>query len=306
MKIEALTVAYDKDLERLKYQYESFKKFCRGFTGYTVVIDDHLDDCVKTQKWLEENGINYKLDTQAKRIGKGYVRQQFMKMNADDIYDDPQTWVCHIDCDSMFTQPFHVNSFFNNKGQVIYWREAYKLMAFCMECSKGLRKGEFSKTICPNCGGDILNAFDIPEEYKRDIEKGGGRNLVGAMYRRHYITSTAIKEPVMHEYMRRMPLLYKNRTIARAKDFFISQHGMTILDYLKDLDNFSEYNFLGAFCNRFYADDYQFEAPDNKKQFPFRQLWSHGEMNITDVLTGKNSMSSKDFNEIRDNIYGSC
>ena len=135
MKIEALTVAYDKDLERLKYQYESFKKFCRGFACYTVIIDDHLDDCVKTQKWLEEQGIRYKLDTQAKRVRKGYVRQQFMKLNADDLYEDPQTWVCHIDCDSMFTQPFHANSFFNNKGQVIYWREKYENLIFCTSCN---------------------------------------------------------------------------------------------------------------------------------------------------------------------------
>lgn len=305
MKIEALTIAYDKDLERLKYQYESFNKFCRGFTGYTVIIDDHLEDCVKTQQWLEEKGIRYKLDTQAKRIKKGYVRQQFMKMNADDLYEDPQTWVCHIDCDSMFTQPFHANSFFNKQGQAIYWREPYEVMSSCMECDQGhCPDGRLkSKSICPDCGGMVLNPFDLPEDYKRDIEeRRGGRNLVGAMYRWHHITSTAIKEPVMHEYMRRMPLLYKNRTIARAKDFFISQHGVTLLDYLKDLDNFSEYNFLGAFSNRYYSDDYQFELPNSEGAYPFRQLWSHGDMNVTDVLTGNLSMSSNDFNEIRNNI----
>lgn len=304
MKCEILTVAYDKDLERLKYQYESYLKFCKGFDGYTVIIDDHENDCVETKKWLDNKGVKYKIDTDAKHVKKGYVRQQFMKLNSDDIYEDPDIWVVHVDCDSMFTRDFHSSEFFTDDGKVIYWRESYESLVSCEKCDR--RYDELSpgdRCTRESCDGVVQSPYTLTSEYKDEIaNKRGGYNLVGAMYRWHHITSTVMGEPIKHEYMRRMPLLYKNKFITRAKQYIMDVHNKTTLDYLKDLDNFSEYNFLGAMCRRYFPHDYSFESPDKNTAYPFKQLWSHGDMNIRDVLTGENGMSDEDFKYIEQRV----
>ena len=102
--------------------------------------------------------------------------------------------------------------------------------------------------------------------------------------------------------MRRMPLLYKNRTITKAKEFIFEKHNKTVFEYLKNMENFSEYNFLGAYCARHFKDDYKFVNPEQAEKVPFAQLWSHGNIdNIKDDVE-KRGMTMDNFIKIKNNV----
>ena len=70
MKTSIVTITYDKDLEFLKYNLKSIQKFCHGYHENIVVIDDHENDCVETQKYLETIGQKYFINKEAKKIKK--------------------------------------------------------------------------------------------------------------------------------------------------------------------------------------------------------------------------------------------
>lgn len=71
MKTSIVTVTYDKDLEFLKYNLKSIKKFCKGYHENIVVIDDHENDCVETQRYLDSIGQKYFINKEAKQVKQG-------------------------------------------------------------------------------------------------------------------------------------------------------------------------------------------------------------------------------------------
>src|SRR6056300_1613837 len=101
MKISIVTITYDKDLEFLKYNLKSIQKFCHGYHENIVVIDDHENDCSQTQKYLESIGQKYFINKEAKKIKKGYVRQQYMGYYMDNYLDSSTDYVCCLDSDNI-------------------------------------------------------------------------------------------------------------------------------------------------------------------------------------------------------------
>ena len=227
-----------------------------------------------------------------------------MKLNADDLYDNPDTWVVHIDSDSMFTDRFHVNKFFTDDNRAIYLRSHYDQLSMCDKCGQGHNnQGKMKKnTSCTHCDGTITTVLDLSEKRKLNIRNGGSGAVVDSLYRWQYLTSQVIGENVMHEYMRRMPLLYKNRTITKAKEFIIEKHNKTIFEYLKNMNNFSEYNFLGAFCARYFKDDYKFVTPEKAEKLPFAQIQEHEDINNIQDVVKKHDMTIDNFNRIKNNV----
>ena len=71
MKTSIITITYDKELEYLKYNLKSIQKFCHGYHENIVVIDDHENDCIETQKYLESIGQKYFINREAKKIKQG-------------------------------------------------------------------------------------------------------------------------------------------------------------------------------------------------------------------------------------------
>ena len=94
-----LTVSYDKDLEWLKYQKQSFDKFCSGYHSYTVV--SYPEDNERLQKWLNNEGISSFTSNHSKNIKKGYMKQQIIKLHADDFCGDAD-YIMHVDSDCVF------------------------------------------------------------------------------------------------------------------------------------------------------------------------------------------------------------
>jgi len=102
MKTSIITVTYDKDLEFLKYNLKSIKKFCKGYHENIVVIDDHENDCVETQRYLDSIGQKYFINHEAKHIKAGYVRQQYMGYYMDKYCSPDTEYVCCVDTDNIF------------------------------------------------------------------------------------------------------------------------------------------------------------------------------------------------------------
>lgn len=116
MKTSIITVTYDKDLEFLKYNLKSIKNFCKGYHENIVVIDDHENDCVETQKYLELIGQKYYINREAKHINRGYVRQQYMGYYMDSYLDNTTDYVCCVDTDNIFISEHTPNEVYFSGG----------------------------------------------------------------------------------------------------------------------------------------------------------------------------------------------
>jgi hypothetical protein len=112
MKTSIITITYDRDLEYLKYNLQSIKKFCKGYHENIVVIDDHENDCKKTQEYLESIGQKYYINREAKFIKHGYIRQQYMGYYMDKYCSPDTEYVCCVDSDNIFTESHSPDVYF--------------------------------------------------------------------------------------------------------------------------------------------------------------------------------------------------
>lgn len=236
-KVSVLTVTYDRDLEWLNKSWNSFNAFCKTYHSYNVVIDNHERDCAQSDQWLQHNNINYYIDTNARNVSKGYVRQQYMKFYSDLYVPDDTEWICHVDSDSIFYKEHTPEMYFNKDGKPTMLMTSY-------ESIKRDHPGE-----------DCTHWQDIITE------------------------ALKLDEPIEYEFMRRMPLIYPKWLFEEMRKWFISNHGVTILEYLKDVDNFTEYNFFGAYCWIYHREVYDWiDTADLSREwdsYPFLQEHSH-------------------------------
>ena len=215
-KTSIITVTYDKDLEFLKYNLKSIKKFCREYHENVVVIDDHENDCIETQRYLDSIGQKYYINKEAKFVKRGYVRQQYIKL-LSDLYVSPDTdYICHIDADSIFKQSHTPDRFFRNNKPILIKNNYIKLeQAF-------KQRGE------------------DPKWYMRWKET----------------TSDILKFDVEYEFMGRMPLVYPKNLTKQVREHLEKIHSCSLLDLVKDLLIMSEYNVLGAYAYKFTPEDF--------------------------------------------------
>ena len=119
MKTTIFTVTYDKDLEYLKYNLMSVKKFCRGYHENVVVIDDYEKGGTKTRQYLDSIGQKYHINREAERIKKGYIRQQYIKLFSEQYVSRDTDYICHIDSDTIFTDYHDPSIYFKNGKPII-------------------------------------------------------------------------------------------------------------------------------------------------------------------------------------------
>jgi len=127
MKTSIITIAYDKDLEYLKCSLKSIKKFCTGYHENVVVIDDHKNDCVETQKYLDSIGQKYFINKEAKKIKIGYIRQQYIKLFSEQYVSGDTDYICHVDSDNIFTG-YHNPSVYFKKDKPILGIQKWSCM----------------------------------------------------------------------------------------------------------------------------------------------------------------------------------
>ena len=119
MKTSIITITFDKDLEYLKYNLESIKKFCQDYYENVVVIDDHENDCIQTQQYLESIGQKYFINREAKKIKKGYIRQQYIKLFSEQYVSSDTDYICHVDSDNIFTDHHNPSVYFANNKPIL-------------------------------------------------------------------------------------------------------------------------------------------------------------------------------------------
>lgn len=92
------------------------------------------------------------------------------------------------------------------------------------------------------------------------------------------ITSRALGFTPEYEYMRRHPLMYWKEHFSQLRNAMQVKHNTKLETYVMSQPNnsFSEFNVLGAFCERYYPNMYEFQ--DTQEGIPEAlvwQYWSH-------------------------------
>ena len=240
MKTTIITVTYDKDLEFLKYNLKSIKKFCNQYHGNVVVIDDHKDDCLQTQKYLESIGQKYFVNKEAKLIKRGYIRQQYIKMYSDMYVPKDCNYICHIDSDSLFKKTHTPDRFFRD-GKPIMIKNLYKKL--------------------------------IPHLKSQRVDTQG-------LEKWQQTTSRIVGFDVDYEFMFRMPLVYPKDLFRKTREYLEKKHNRdSLVEVLKDIPIMSEYNILGAFAHRFMYDDFfwidRWETPMLIPETGYEDVFGH-------------------------------
>mgnify|MGYP003683521627 FL=1 len=240
MKTSIITITYDKDLEYLKYNLKSIKKFCKGYHDNVVIIDDHENDCVETQRYLDSIEQKYFINKEAKQIKKGYVRQQYMKLLGDMYVPNDTDYICHIDSDSIFKKQHTPDRFFRNNKPILV-------------------KNNYSKLL-PH-----LQKIGHPTE---------------GVKRWQDTTSKILNFNVEFEFMFRMPLVYpKNLSKLVRKYIEGINESAPLVDVLKDLPIMSEYNVMGAYAHQFTHEDFfwidRWENPELAVETNYDDIFGH-------------------------------
>lgn len=232
MNTTIFTVTYDKDLEFLKYNIKSIRKFCKNYYSHVIVIDDHKDDCKHTKQYLESIGQPFHIDLDAKYIKNGYVRQQFIKLFADKYVPQGTDYICHVDSDSIFLKEHTPEIFFKNNKPI-------------------LMKEKYEKILCKPPSRTL--------EQQQRLEIG--------MKRWKDVVAKYTKIEPEYEYMRKMPFVYSIETHKNVRIYLEKTNNSTLLDLLKDTETLSEYNIIGAICDKYYNDNYEWVDETNYVQF---------------------------------------
>lgn len=92
------------------------------------------------------------------------------------------------------------------------------------------------------------------------------------------ITEKALGWKPTYEYMRRLPIMYWREHISQLKNYMQIRHTKKLDTYICEQPHnaFSEFNVLGAFCERYYSNEYHFQ--DTQTGIPKAivwQYWSH-------------------------------
>jgi hypothetical protein len=215
MRVSIITVSYDKDLEFLKYNLKSIKKFCKGYYENIVVIYDYNNDCVETQQYLDSVGQKYFINYESNHISNGYIRQQYIKLHSEKYVSNNSDYICHVDSD---------NIFISEHEPTVYFKDGLPVVG-------------------------IMKWADMPQQIFKPY------------------TDKALGFESDYNFMRRLPLVYHKNLFKQFRNHIENKHG-ELLNYMKLLDNFSEFNALGAFAYKFQKEAYYWI--DTHKQ---QDLW---------------------------------
>jgi len=234
MNTTIFTVAYDKDLEFLKYNLKSINKFCEGFYKNIVLLDNNNSE--RTADYLEKIGQPYFIDDEASLVNKGYVRQQYIKLIADRYMPENCDFICHVDCDGIFINQQCASDYFKN-GKPIILKNSYKNIY------------------------NILRRKREPKRAERDV---------AAFNVWQETTSAFVGFDVEYEYMQLNPFIYPIGVQTRVREYLEKIHSKPLIDIIKNQDILSEYNIIGAYCEKFEKE--KFHWVDREDQEDFSEL----------------------------------
>ena len=233
MNTTIFTVAYDNDLEFLKYNLKSINKFCEGYHKNIVLLDDHYNDCKETIDYLEEIGQVYFINNEAQLIEKGYVRQQYIKLIADKYMPEKCDFICHVDCDGIFIKKQRPSDYFEN-GKPIILKYSYS------------------------------NIYEKLRE-KREPERAEKDVMAFNVWQK--TTSKLMGFDVEYEYMQSNPFIYPIEVQKRVREYLEKIHSKPLIDIIKNEHIISEFNIIGAYCEKFEKEKFYWIERDGNKEF---------------------------------------
>lgn len=92
------------------------------------------------------------------------------------------------------------------------------------------------------------------------------------------ITEKAFGRKVDFEFMRRMPLIYPTNIYKDLRDWFDENRDFSLLGYIEDGNDLSEFNLMGAYCWEYHRDKFHWINTE-KEGVPdsyLEQFWSYG------------------------------
>ena len=246
MKTEIITVSFDKDLKWLKYSMESRRRYCRSYHNElgTVLLDDSL---------VEGEQCNMTADWCKSQginygINKGAkaIKRGYVRQQYMKFYCDR-----YVMPDTEFI--CHVDSdsiFTEGHDPSIYFEDGKPIMLYTPY--------------------DVFFQPSQPE------------NIQVALKQWHDITSEAMGSDVPHEFMRRMPLVYPKDMFVEVRKFVSSTHKKQVVHWMREMPNFSEYNFFGAWAWEYAHDQFAWKntEEDDFDQLPLNQYWSHADFSV--------------------------
>lgn len=128
-------------------------------------------------------------------------------------------------------------------------------------------------------------------------------------------TTEAVGYDVLHEFMRRLPLVYPKAVFEPCRRHVASVHKMSFEAYVTTKigrGNFSESNIMGAFAHRYMPELYTWMLTDSgypPQPHPLCQMWSHGGLDRPMeccVVTNHGNTVGKTPRQVITEILGSC
>jgi hypothetical protein len=217
-KTSLVTISFDLDLEYLKYSIQSVRRFCKQYYDYVIILDDHHNDCEKCMSYLDSIGQPFHVNSEAKYIKHGYVRQQYMKFTCTRYIQDTE-YVCFVDSDSIFTKDHTPSIYYDSNNKPYMLHANYE--KFVESCKQH---------------PDQPDPVSILEWQR--------------------LTSNALGIQAKNEYMQLMPLLYSPTLIKQTVDHMEKIHKCSLIEYLSSKPTISEFNILGAYAHHVQPESY--------------------------------------------------
>ncbi len=242
MNVTLNYTTFARDIEWLRYSLESFKKYCTGFSGVTIVVPTwDVDKFIQFERYstpdcpiLIKNFLEYP--------GKGFVHHLAMKCYAD-VFSPLSTHIVHMDPDCLFIKETTPNDYFHG-GLPVLVIEPYSAL-------QGQPKGSFEwNRGCWKATTEAALKFDCTHE-------------------------TMCRHPAIHHswLYKAMRDYIEDVHVTPFYDFVIKQKNSFP-------QGFGEFNTLGSYALKFHPDAYHFIDREDKgeKGDPephITQMWSY-------------------------------
>lgn len=236
MSLRLFSKTWQNDYPWLKLAIKSVLKLSTEAVDWTIVGDQgsrHDLEAVVLQAVQESKGmLKYKVAEvpdywpEAEHIGNGYLRQQWVKMNAHKIMGDDLFW--NWDSDVIATKPFSSSTFIGKAGKPIYWISQFN---------------------------SLMNGADRPAHEGR-IE------LLKTIFGLHSIPRDYMSSEVSFEYMRCMPIPLYGNLLKQCSD---RTEWKRSFDILKSGDHrFSEFNVIGKAFHILFPEAFEWRNPESQ------------------------------------------
>lgn len=252
---------FTRDLEWTRYSLESFKKYCTGFSGVTIVVPFwDVNKFLQFERYstpecpvLIKDFLEYP--------SKGFVHHLAMKCYAD-VFSPKADFIMHMDPDCLFTEPQTPESY--------------------------LKK--WASSTCNNTGQEMSSW--IPDLVVEPYEVL--KTIHPARYHWKSVTEEALKFDVTHETMCRHPAVHHKWLYKAVREHIEAQHTTPFYDFVIKQKNqypqgFGEFNTLGAYALKHHRYAYNVidrgdkgAAADPKPLI--KQLWSYTGVSAKDNM----------------------